>query len=53
MNGWGLSKIYVKEVNNDEKEFQLKDENSILDTYEWVMNVLESLRIRFILMENN
>lgn len=28
-----------------EKEFQLNDENSILETYEWVLEVFESLKI--------
>ncbi len=38
-------KEYIEEINHDEKEFQLNDENSILETYEWVLEVFESLKI--------
>lgn len=44
-------KKYIEEINYDEKEFQLNDENSILETYEWVMEVLESLKITVTPME--
>ena len=41
-------KAYIEEINTDQAEFRLKDENSILDTYEWVTKVFEELKIRVI-----
>lgn len=41
-------KAYIEEVNNDEKEFQLIEENSILDTYEWATKVFNDLNIQLV-----
>lgn len=38
-------KKYVEEIQNDEKVFRLKEENSIQETYEWVVEVFEELQI--------
>lgn len=38
-------KKYVEEIQNDEKVFRLKEENSIQETYEWVVKVFEELQI--------
>ncbi len=45
-------KSYVEEINNDERKFKLKEENSILDTYEWVNGVFENLKIQLIPVED-
>ena len=42
-------KAYIEEINTDSKEYFLKDENSILDTYEWVTNVFDELKIKLII----
>ena len=39
-------KSYIEEINTDSKEYILKDENSILDTYEWVTNAFDELKIK-------
>lgn len=39
-------KSYIEEINTDNKEYILKDENSILDTYEWVTNAFDELKIK-------
>lgn len=39
---------YLEEINTDSKEYILKDENSILDTYEWVTNVFDDLKIKLV-----
>ena len=44
-------KAYIEEINADGKEFKLKDENSILATYEWVNEVFEELKIQLIPVE--
>lgn len=41
-------KVYIEEINTDSKEYILKDENSILDTYEWVTNVFDDLKIKLV-----
>ncbi len=38
-------KDYIEEINTDTREYFLKDENSILDTYDWVTGVFEELKI--------
>ena len=38
-------KEYLEEINTDYREFFLKDEGSILDTYEWVKEVFDELKI--------
>ncbi len=38
-------KAYIEEINTDSREYYLEDENSILDTYEWVKGVFEELKI--------
>ena len=42
-------KAYIEEINTDSKEYVLKDENSILDTYEWVTNVFDDLKIKLVI----
>lgn len=42
-------KAYIEEINTDSKEYILKDENSILDTYEWVTNVFDDLKIKLVI----
>lgn len=39
-------KKYVEEIHNDKKVFRLKEENSIQETYEWVVKVFEELQIQ-------
>lgn len=39
-------KMYVEEIHNDKKVFRLKEENSIQETYEWVVEVFEELQIQ-------
>lgn len=39
-------KKYVEEIHNDRKVFRLKEENSIQETYEWVVKVFEELQIQ-------
>lgn len=39
-------KKYVEEIQNDRKVFRLKEENSIQETYEWVVKVFEELQIQ-------
>lgn len=39
-------KMYVEEIHNDKKVFRLKEENSIQETYEWVVQVFEELQIQ-------
>lgn len=39
-------KSYIEEINTDSKEYILRDENSLLDTYEWVTNVFDELKIK-------
>lgn len=41
-------KKYVEEINNDERQFKLKEEKSILDTYEWVTKVFTDLKIQLV-----
>ncbi len=44
-------KAYIEEINNDEREFKLKDEESILETYEWVTKVFKDLSIQLVPVE--
>lgn len=39
-------KKYVEEIHNDKKVFRLKEENSIQETYEWVVEVFGELQIQ-------
>lgn len=39
-------KMYVEEIHNDKKVFRLKEEDSIQETYEWVVEVFEELQIQ-------
>ena len=41
-------KAYIEEINTDDREFKLQDENSILATYEWVVDVFEELKIQLV-----
>ena len=41
-------KQYIEEINTDERKFELKEENSIMDTYEWVTKVFDELEIQLI-----
>lgn len=41
-------KTYIEEINTDSKEYYLVDENSILDTYEWVTSVFDELKIKLV-----
>lgn len=45
-------KEYIEEINSDEREFKLKDENSILATYEWVTEVFESMKVQLVPIED-
>ncbi len=45
-------KQYIEEINSDEREFKLKDENSILDTYEWVTEVFEDMKVQLVPIED-
>ncbi len=38
-------KDYIEKINTDSKEYFLKDESSILETYEWVSRVFADLKI--------
>lgn len=38
-------KTYIEELNSNEREFRLKEENSIQATYEWVADVFDELKI--------
>lgn len=39
-------KTYLEEIHNDKKVFRLKEENSIQETYEWVVEAFEELQIQ-------
>lgn len=39
-------KTYLEEIHNDKKVFRLKEENSIQETYEWVVEVFGELQIQ-------
>ena len=41
-------KNLIEDINTDNKEYVLKDENSIYDTYEWVTNVFKELKIKLV-----
>lgn len=41
-------KAYIEEINNDERQFKLKEENSIQATYEWVTDTFEELKIQLV-----
>lgn len=44
-------KAYIEEIHTDEREFKLRDEHSILETYEWVVKVFDELKIPLIPVE--
>lgn len=46
-------KAYIEEINSDEREFKLKDENSILATYEWVTEVFKALKVPLLVPAEN
>ncbi len=39
---------YLEEINTDGREYRLNDEDSILETYEWVHEVFEELNITLV-----
>jgi len=41
-------RAYIEEINNDTREYKLVDENSIRDTYEWVVEVFDELKIKLV-----
>lgn len=45
-------KQYIEEINSDEREFKLKDENSILATYEWVTEIFKDMQVQLVPIEN-
>ena len=40
-------KSYIEEINNDDKKYTLEQENAILATYNWVVGVLDELKIEY------
>lgn len=40
-------KAYLEEINNDDKKYTLEQENAILATYNWVVEVLDDLKIEY------
>ena len=45
-------KKYIEEIDSDEREFKLKDEDSILATYEWVIKTFKDLKVQLVPIED-